>query len=106
MIIITNENYDKLKGYVTHVDGVLDNMEGDVNLPLEAFEPQKYSYHMGAKHAFANVLDLVEVEQPKKTPVQTKGMAVLLTGVAVAVGYHYRTQVKAGFLKVKEKLNG
>ena len=99
-MIITNENYDKLRGYVANVDGVLDNMEGDTNLP------QKYSYHMGAKHAFANVLDLVEVEQPKKTPVQTKGMAVLLTGVAVAVGYHYRTQVKAGFLKVKEKLNG
>jgi len=106
MIIITNENYDKLKGYVTHVDGVLDNMEGDVNLPLEAFEPQKYSYPMGANHAFADVLDLVEVQQPKKTPVQTKGMAVLLTGVGVAVGYHYRAQIKAGFLKVKEKLNG
>ena len=106
MIIITNENYDKLKGYVTHVDGVLDNMEGDVNLPLEAFEPQKYSYHMGAKHAFANVLDLVEVEQPKKTPVQTKGMAVLLTGVAVAVGYHSRTYVMAVFFMLKEKFIG
>lgn len=44
-MIITNENYDKLRGYVANVDGVLDNMEGDTNLPLEAFEPQKYSSH-------------------------------------------------------------
>lgn len=106
MIIITDDNYNIIKDYVSHVDGVLDKMEGDPTLPLEAFEPQKYSYHMGANDALADVMDLMSVEQPKKTAVQTKGMAVLLTGVGVAVGYHYRAQIKAGFLKVKAKFNG
>jgi hypothetical protein len=82
MNIISDENLEKLVGYETFC---LDKSAG---LDDGSIDPDNGEalYHLGAKHAFSDALDMVEnVDVTKKTAVNGKLLvAVVVIGAGVA----------------------